>query len=76
MSALVKSKNVNIRTTEREYDAIKRFADFHGKSISSLVLDLLYENIEDWEDIRDAKEVINANEPFISWEEVKRKNGL
>ena len=68
--------DMTIRTTEKEYDAIKRFADLHGKSVSSLVLDLLYEKIEEWEDIRDAQEVIDRNEPTISWEEVKRKNGL
>ena len=68
--------DMTIRTTEKEYDAIKKFADFHGKSVSSLVLELLYEKIEEWEDIRDAQEVIDRNEPTISWEDVQKELDL
>ena len=53
---LTKTKNMNIRINEDEYDNIKRFADFNGKTISALMLDAVMEQIEYWEDLNDIKE--------------------
>ena len=52
----VKTKNMNIRVNEGEYNSIKRFADFNGKTISALMLDAIREQIEYWEDLKDIDE--------------------
>ena len=46
------AKNMNIRITDNEYEAIKQFADFNGKTISALILDTIWEQIEYWEDMK------------------------
>jgi len=70
------AKDMNIRVSEQEYEVIKAFADSNGETISSLILNTIREKIEDWEDIRDAEEVLSRNEPVYSWEDVKRRAGL
>ena len=47
-----KTKNITIPIPEIEYEAIKQFAEFNGKSISALMLDAIWEQIEDWEDMK------------------------
>lgn len=76
METLKDSKSMSITTTESEYNLIKDFAKFQGKSISSLVLDLVREKMEELEDIQDAKEILASQEPTISWQELKQKNGF
>jgi len=49
---MTKTKNMNIRIAENEYEAIKQFAEFNGKSISALMLDAIWEQIEYWEDMK------------------------
>ena len=75
-----KTKNMNIRLAENEYKAIKHFADFNGKSVSALMLDAIWEQIEYWEDMRAVTEYEKekASETLITypWEEVKRELGL
>jgi uncharacterized protein (DUF1778 family) len=73
---MTKNTTLNVRVSEQEYSAIKTFADFHGQTISSLVLNTIRSMIEDWEDVRDAEEIIARNEPMIPWEEVQRQAGL
>ncbi|MDR2611203.1 MAG: DUF6290 family protein [Clostridiales Family XIII bacterium] len=51
-----KTKVINIRATENEYEQIQKFAAFQGVPVSSLVLDSVWERIEDWEDIEAIKE--------------------
>jgi uncharacterized protein (DUF1778 family) len=48
----VRSKILNVRTTEDEYSEIKKFAAFLGVSMTDLVLGSVLEKIENWEDIQ------------------------
>ena len=71
---MVKTKNMNIRISESEYEKIKSFADFQGESISELVLNAIRERIELWEDLRDIK--TRKDEPASTLAEVKERLGL
>jgi len=75
-----KTKHINIRITENDYSAIKRFADFNGKSISAMMLDAVREQIEYWEDLRDIeeyeKEKENGTLVTYTMQEVKESLGL
>ena len=75
-----RSKILNVRTTEDEYDEIRRFAAFQGKSITDFVLESVLEKIEDWEDtqaIREyEKDKAENRIETVSWEQVKREAGL
>jgi len=77
---MTKTKNMNIRIAENEYEAIRRFADFNGKSISSLMLDAIWEQIEYWEDMKAIaeyeKEKENGTLITYSLEEVVEELGL
>ena len=69
-------KNINLQVKEKEYDAIKRFADFHNKTISAFLLENILEQIEDYEDAKLAKEILESNEPTHSWDDVQKELGL
>ena len=75
-----KTKNMNIRISESEYETIRQFADFNGKSISALMLDAIWEQIEYWEDMKAVaeyeREKENGTLETSSWEEVKERLGL
>jgi len=73
---MAKNTTLNVRISEDEYSSLKAFADFHGQTMTSLVLNTIREMMEDWEDVRDAEDVIFKNEPSVTWEEVQRKAGL
>ena len=49
---MTKIKNMNIRIAADEYETIRQFADFNGKSVSTLMLDSIWEQIEYWEDMK------------------------
>ena len=74
---MTKTKNMNIRIAESEYETIRQFADFNGKSISALVLDTIWEQIEYWEDMKAVaeyeQEKANGTLETSSWEEVKAR---
>jgi len=80
MRTAVKSTNMNVRVSEQEYAIIKKYADFQGKSISALILDSLYAQIEDWEDLKDIeeyeKEKANGTLETSTMQEVKERLGL
>ena len=77
---MTKTKNMNIRIAENEYETIKRFADFNGKSISALMLDAIWEQIEYWEDMKAIaeyeREKADGTLETSSWESVKKELGL
>ncbi|MCL2051813.1 MAG: DUF1778 domain-containing protein [Lachnospiraceae bacterium] len=77
---LAKTKNMNIRINEDEYDNIKRFADFSGKTISALMLDAVREQIDYWEDLKDIEEYEKAKENgtlvTYTMQEAKERLGL
>jgi uncharacterized protein (DUF1778 family) len=53
---MAKTKLINIRTTEDDYESIRKFAAFQGATVSSIMLDSVIERIEDWEDIQAIRE--------------------
>ena len=77
---LAKTKNMNIRISTDEYDNIKKFADFNGKTISALMLDAIREQIEYWEDVKDIeeyeKEKANGTLVTYSMQEIKERLGI
>jgi uncharacterized protein (DUF1778 family) len=71
-----KTRTINIRATNTQYNNIKEFARFRGKSVSALLLDSVWEQIEDWEDIRDYEVALQSNEKSYSWDDVQKQAGL
>jgi len=73
---MMKNTTLNVRISEDEYTSLKAFADFHGQTMTSLVLNTIRDMMEDWEDVRDAEAVIFRNEPTTPWRELKKEVGL
>ena len=77
---LAKTKHMNIRVSESDYNAIKQFADFNGKSISALMLDAVWDLMEYQEDLRDFEEYEKDKKDGTlithSWADVKKGAGL
>lgn len=71
---------MNIRVTESDYNKIKQFADFNGKSISTLMLDAIWEQIEQQEDLVDIaeyeKEKADKTLVTVPWRELKNGAGI
>jgi predicted DNA-binding protein len=67
---------MNISVSEQEYATIKELADIRGESVSALILNAIREQIENWEDIRDAEEVLSRDEPVYPWKDVKKRAEL
>jgi len=76
---LAKTKHMNIRVAESDYEKIKQFADFNGKSISALMLDAIWEQIEHQEDLADIaeyeREKANGTLVTVSWKDLKSGAG-
>ena len=77
---MAKTKNMNIRIADSDYETIKQFADFNGKSISALMLDAIWEQIEHWEDMKAVAEYEQekANGTLVTYplKEVMERLGL
>jgi len=77
---LAKTKHMNIRISENDYNKIKKFADFNGKSISALMLDSVWERMEYQEDLEDIleyeREKANGTLKTTSWKEIKERLSL
>jgi hypothetical protein len=71
---------MNIRIAENDYIKIKQFADFNGKSISSLMLDAVWNMIEYHDDLCDIEEYekdkYDGTLVTCTWAEVKDSAGL
>jgi predicted DNA-binding protein len=78
--SVTKSHNINIRATENVYNTIKDFASFKGESVSAVLMGAALKEIEDWEDINDAKLALKSIESgeskVIPWEQVQKEAGL
>ena len=70
---MAKNATLNLRISEEEYSSLKAFADFHGQTMTSLVLNNIRGMMEDWEDARDAEAVILRNEPTMPWKKLKEE---
>ena len=53
---MTKNRNMIIKVSNSDYEIIKKFADFNGKSISALMLDAVWEQIEYFEDMKSVAE--------------------
>ena len=77
---VAKTKHMNIRINENDYNKIKQFADFNGKSVSALMLDSVWERMEYQEDLEDVleyeREKSNGTLETTSWEEIKKQLSL
>ena len=77
---MTKTKNMNIRITAGEYETIKQFADFNGKSMSALMLDAVREQIEYWEDMKAVaeyeREKANGILETTAWEDIRKRLNL
>jgi predicted DNA-binding protein len=77
---VTKTKMLNIRTTEENYQAVQNVARFEGKSISDFVLDTIIEKLEEWEDAQAIREYEkNANNGRVKYytlDEVIEECGL
>jgi len=71
-----KNMTLNVRVSEQEYTAMKAFADFEGETMTSLILRTIREKMEDWEDVREAEDILSRDEPTVSWAEVQKKAGI
>ncbi|MCL2255167.1 MAG: DUF6290 family protein [Lachnospiraceae bacterium] len=69
-------KQMGIRVALDEYKLMQEYANFQGKPLSAIILDLIREEMENWEDERDIKEIVNRKESSISFQEVVRKAGI
>ena len=76
----VRSKVLNVRTTEDEYNEIKNFAAFQGLSVTDFVIESVLERIEDWNDVQAVreyeKEKAEGHVGSISWEQVQAELDL
>jgi uncharacterized protein (DUF1778 family) len=67
---------LNVRTTEKDYAAIRRLANFQGKSVSAFVMDAVLDKIEDWEDMQAVKAYerrkASGEVQYVAWEDVKK----
>ena len=77
---LAKTKHMSIRITENDYNKIKQFADFNGKSIPALMLDSVWERMEYQEDLEDILEYerqkADGTLETTSWDDIKKRLSL
>ena len=72
---MLKTKNINIRISEEEYNDIANQVQFFGSTISEFVLEAIRERLEYLEDVRDLKDR-DKNAPRTSNEDFKRELGM
>lgn len=69
----VKEKQLAVKVHAQEFEEIHAFAKAQGKTLSALVLELIREQMENWEDEQDIREVLNSNEPSVSWRALRNE---
>jgi len=73
---MVKDKQIVFKLYEHEHEQIQELARRQGKTITSFIMDLIREEMENAEDERDIREALNSNEPNISWAELRKEASL
>jgi len=68
---MVKDKQLVFKLYEHEHEQIHEFAKGQGKTITGFIMDLIREEIENIEDEKDVRAVLNSNEPSISWADLR-----
>ena len=72
---MVKTKNINIRISQDEYEDILNHSQFFGSNISEFVLEAIRERLEYLDDVA-ALRNRDKSEPRISWEDVQKNANL
>jgi len=72
---MVKTKNINVRIAQDEYEEILTHSQFFGSNISEFVLEAIRERLEYLDDVA-ALRNRDKSESRVSWEEVQRNAGL
>jgi uncharacterized protein (DUF1778 family) len=81
MGQAVKTKTLNVRTTEEAYKTVQDIARFQGMSVSAFIMDAIWKQIEDWEDIQAIEEyerqkAAGKEIKYYSLDEIIEKHGL
>jgi predicted DNA-binding protein len=72
---MVKDKQLVFKLYEHEHEQIQEYAKGQGKTITGFIMDLIREEIENIEDEKDVRAVLNSSEPSISWAELRKEMG-
>ena len=70
---------ITLRTSDQERQLITQFAEFHGKSLSQYIKDIVLEKIEDEYDLKKAEEAYEeylTDSTTYTLEEFKQRHGL
>ena len=70
---MVKDRQLVFKLHEYEHEQIQEVARKQGKTINGFIMDLIREEIENIEDEKDIRAVLNSDEPNISWAELHRE---
>ena len=70
---MVGGKQLVFQLHEHEHEQIQEYARGQGKTITRFIIDLIREEMENIEDEKDIRAVLNDNEPSISWAELRRE---
>jgi len=73
---MIKDKQLVFKLYEHEHEQIQELARQRGKTITSFIMDLIRDEMENAEDEKDIREVLNSKEPSISWAELRKESGL
>jgi len=73
---MIKDKQLVFKLYEHEHEQIQEFARQQGKTITSFIMDLIRDEMENAEDEKDIRAVLNSNEPSISWAELRKEASL
>jgi len=64
---------LSVKVHPQEFEDIHAFAKLQGKTLSSLILESLREQMENWEDEQDIRDVLNRNEPSVRWSDLRKE---
>ena len=70
---MVKDRQLIFNLHAHEHDQIQAYAKGHGKTITGFIMDLIREEMENIEDEKDIRAVLNSNEPTISWAQLRKE---
>ena len=73
---MVKDKQLVFKLHEHEHERIRLFAKGQGKTVTGFIMDLIREEMENIEDEKDLRAVLNSNEPSTSWAELRKETSL
>ena len=70
------TRNIELEILDHEYDTLKVWADAEGQTVSATLTNAVRGLLEDWQDARDAEEILMRGEETYPWEQVRREAGL